>query len=159
MINRNQRIDTSRLRRLQFYEMKPALVVRQCIEKIAHQSNRRLMKINNLYSGNHPQQFKAGLNDALDARMLMQCDLEGNWPTQHWPQVLEASCQKQHERCHLEWPRAAHLLDRRQRRFGELHMATGAPGDDAGLSFGKFVERIVATRPDTSTSPARAWTM
>src|SRR5690349_7597796 len=100
------------------------------------------MKIDNLDARNHSQQFKPGFDYTFDARVLMQRDSEGYRPTQLWPQILKAIRQKQHERCHLERPRPAHLLDRRQCRFRELYMATGAPGDDAGFSFGKLVERI-----------------
>src|SRR6516164_609149 len=58
------------------------------------------------------------------------------------------AAQEQHERRHLEGPRAADLLDSRQRRLGELHMAARAPRDHLpGFAVRKLVHGALRLAP------------
>ena len=72
--------------------------------------------------------MSCGLDHALDPGVAVQRDAQVDAPAQKRPQPVEVAPQEQHERRHLERTRAAGLLDRRQRRLGELHVAARTPG-------------------------------
>ncbi len=85
------------------------------------------MQIDDFNTGDRAQNLLGRFDDATDAGMAVQRDPHRHALAQQWPQPVEIFTNEQRERRHFERPRAARLLDRRQRRLGELHLAGRAP--------------------------------
>ena len=92
------------------------------------QPHGRLIQVHKLDAGDRLQDFDGGLDHAGDTGMPVQRDAQLDWVAEMGLELTDAVSQKQDERRHLERPRAALPLDRRQRRLGELHVATRTPG-------------------------------
>src|SRR6185312_1827434 len=142
-----QRINTGSGGGLKLRKLKTTLVLRQCIQRIAHKSDRRLVQVDDFDSGYHPQQLGTRFDHSFYARVFVQCDPYRYGIFQHRTKVFEPGLQKQHERGHLERSRSSHFFHGWDRRLGKLDMAAGAPGNDTGLPFRELVERTRSDAP------------
>src|SRR6266851_7259096 len=128
VIDRNQRIDARIACRLKLAQLQLALELRKDAETEALQANRRLLQVDELDAGDCLQDFSGGFHRAGYAGMLVQRYAHFDPSLQVRLQLGKPAVEEPHERRHLERPRAALSLDRRQRQFGELNVATRAPG-------------------------------
>ena len=160
MIDRDQRVDAGRLRRFQFGQMQPAFVLRQRVEEVAHQPDRRLVEIDDLDARHHAQQLGAGLDHALDAGMLVQRDLAS-------APGSSASAANRSKRVDKNSMNGVISNGRAPRTFSMVgsvvsvnctwqlaHQEMTPVLPSASLS-----SELVAMRPDTSVSPVRTWMM
>ena len=155
MIDRDQRVDARRGRRRKLVLLQFAAVGRQHADAVGLQGDRRL-------DADRPARCRHGAQNVLgrldhpgNAGMSMQRDPHRHARAQQRLEPVEAPAQEQRERRHFERFCAAHFLDGRQRRLGELHLArsgtTTAPGR---FCCAQLVERSSA-RPEAATSPVR----
>src|SRR5450631_2558663 len=113
VIDRNQRIDAS-VARLELAQLQLALERRKDAEAEALQSDRRLLQVDELKAGDCPQDFSGGFHRAGYAGMLVQRYPHFDPSLQVRYQLSQPAVEEPHERRHLERPRAALSLDRRQ---------------------------------------------
>ena len=144
MIDRDQRVDTGAFGGIELVSLQLAPIGGKRAEIIAHQSDRRLVQIDQLHPRHGAQDVLGGFDHALDTGVPVQGDAHVNGAAEQWPQPVEIAPKEQHEGSHLERSRAAGLLDRRQRGFGELHVATRTPGHDLpGFAARELVQRAL----------------
>ena len=123
MIDRDQRIDAGGFGRRKLRLLQLAAIFRQHAQIVALQPDRRLLQVDDLDAGHGAQNILGGFDDAMNAGMAMQRDPHRHAFAQQRPQPVEFLAQEQRERRHLERLCTARLLQCRQRRLGELHLA------------------------------------
>src|SRR5262249_3768650 len=128
VVDGGERIDAGSARRLQLVALQLTLVGRKNAEVHALQPDRRLVEVDEFEPGYCAEDGLGGFNYAGDARMFVQGDADRDALAQQRPQGIEPALEEQHERRHLERPRAALALDSRQSRLRELHVAARTPG-------------------------------
>src|SRR5215510_7051711 len=94
VIDRDQRIDTGGLRRLEFVELQLALVGREHTEIDTLQANGWLLQLNEHNARNGLQDVGRGLNDAGHARMFVQRQAQVDTPTQMRPELVKPRSQE-----------------------------------------------------------------
>ena len=118
---------------------------------LALQADRRLLQVDQHDAGTAAQNILGGGDHAADAGMLVQRDPHRHRLAKQRPQPVEVFVHEQRERRHLERFRAARLLRRRQRHFGELDVAGRAPRQNlAGLAVRQLVERALGEAAERS---------
>ena len=143
-------------RGVEFVAIELLLEVGQCGQIVAHQPRRRLMQVDQLDPGHGVQHLLGGFHHAGDAGMAVQRDPHLDALAQQRAQLSETIAQEEHERRHLERPRAAHPLDLRHRHFADLDLAGRTPRDHlSGLALRQLVDRRLG-HPAVGLGVARA---
>ena len=142
MIDRDQRIDPGRARRLKLGKLQLALVLGQHGEVDALQAHGRLVQVDEIDAGDCAQDVGCSLHHAGHTGMLVQREPHRHAAAQERLEIIETGAQEAHERRDVERPGAALPFECRQGRLGHLHVAAWAPAQHlAGFAVRQFLDR------------------